>query len=134
MIRTAAMAAWLACGAAAAETCGDGLAGAPSTIQGSRYAVAYVTVPPRIVMGEHFVVEFAVCPYRGAPPPQSVRVDATMPEHRHGMNYRPGVIALGQGMHRAEGLLFHMRGRWELAFDVGDSGGSERLVNSIVLE
>jgi len=30
------------------------------------------------------VLEFAVCPT-----PQSVRVDAWMPEHRHGMNYRP---------------------------------------------
>jgi YtkA-like protein len=78
---------------------------------------------------EHFVLEFAVCPA-----PESVRVDAWMPEHRHGMNYRPTVARLGDGRYRAEGLMLHMAGRWELVFDVRSGDSVERLTQSIRLE
>jgi len=36
------------------------------------------------------------------------------------MNYRPSVKALGNGRHTADGLMFHMPGRWRLLFSVGD--------------
>lgn len=134
MIRGAALAAWLLCGVAAAETCGDRLAGTPRTIESSRYTVAYTTAPSRIVVGEHFVVDFAVCPRDGVPPPGAVRVDANMPEHRHGMNYRAGVVATRPGQYRAEGLLFHMRGRWDLTFDIVEGSRTERLASTVVLE
>jgi hypothetical protein len=49
-------------------------------------------------------------------------VDAQMPEHRHGMNYRPTVSATGNGRYVAEGLLFHMPSRWQLRFDVERDG------------
>jgi len=68
------------------------------------------------------------------PAPDSVRVDATMPEHRHGMNYRPTVTATGEGRYKAEGLMFHMAGRWELMFEVRSGGKTERIVQSIRLE
>ena len=32
----------------------------------------------------------------------------------------PAVKALGQGLYRAEGLMFHMPGRWELVFELRD--------------
>ena len=69
-------------------------------------------------MGAHFALDFAVCPRGSAEVPRAVRVDATMPEHRHGMNYRPVVTAKSAAMYRAEGLLFHMPGRWDLTFDI----------------
>jgi cytochrome c peroxidase len=53
-----------------------------------------------------------------------------MPEHRHGMNYAPAVKALGPGRWRAEGLMFHMPGRWELTFEVTAGGATDRLVSS----
>jgi hypothetical protein len=40
-----------------------------------------------------------------------------MPEHRHGMNDRPDMRALGRGRHRSGGWLFHMPGRSEFAFE-----------------
>jgi len=43
-----------------------------------------------------------------------------MPEHGHGMNYRPTIEVLGDGRFRASGLLLHMPGRWQLSFTVGD--------------
>jgi hypothetical protein len=58
-------------------------------------------------------------PTRPAQPlPVALRVDADMPAHRHGMNYRTTVTALGDGRFRAEGLMFHMAGRWRLLFDL----------------
>ena len=48
----------------------------------------------------------------------SLAVDADMPAHRHGMNYRASVTALGDGRFRADGLMFHMAGRWRILFDL----------------
>jgi len=52
-----------------------------------------------------------------------------MPEHRHGMNYRPEVKPLAPGRWRAEGLLFHMPGKWEFVFVVD----GERMTSALVL-
>ena len=124
-----ALAAALFSTAAQALGC-DLPAGEGRRIDSARYALAYRTQPAQIAVGEHFAVEFRVCAKGGAALPSAVRVDAWMPEHRHGMNYRAGVSALGGGRFRAEGLLFHMPGRWEFVFDVG----GERLVDSVRLE
>ena len=50
------------------------------------------------------------------------------------MNYRPRVSASGDGRYVAEGLLFHMPGRWQLVFDVERDGRTERLATDLVLE
>jgi hypothetical protein len=51
-------------------------------------------------------------------PAELVRVDATMPEHKHGMNYAPTLKGTATAAIAVEGLLFHMPGNWEVAFDV----------------
>lgn len=84
---------------------------------------------PPIAVGRQFALEVQVCPADAV----VSRVDATMPEHRHGMNYRPSVHALGGGRWRAQGLLFHMSGVWELRLDVQAGGVSERLRDAITL-
>jgi hypothetical protein len=66
--------------------------------------------------------------------PHALAVDATMPEHRHGMNYRPTVVARGTGIYRADGLMFHMPGRWDLLFDLVTPAGTERLTATVLLE
>lgn len=96
--------------------------------------VLYRTVPATIALGRHFAVEAVVCDGRPGAAPRGVRVDARMPEHRHGMNYRPRISAAGSGRFLAEGFLFHMPGRWQLVFDVERDGGSERLAADIVVE
>jgi hypothetical protein len=104
------------------------LPGGPArTIQGASHTVLYRTAPLKV--GEHFAVDFAVCPA-----PDAVRVDAWMPEHRHGMNYRPSVSVQGHGLYRAEGLMLHMAGRWELIFEVHSSSQTERLTATLQLE
>ena len=99
----------------------------------SRDVVVLYRTLPDIEVGRHFAVEAVVC----TQPPAAVatvRVDAQMPEHRHGMNYRPRVSARGNGLYVAEGLLFHMPGRWQLLFDVERGGRTERLEAEIDLE
>ncbi|MEO5766090.1 MAG: cytochrome c peroxidase [Casimicrobiaceae bacterium] len=103
-----AIATAVGCGAAGAQTCGGELSPLARTLQNDRYVVVYDTRPAPIVAGVHFVVDFDVCPKPGAAPPRSARVDATMPEHRHGMNYQPVVTATGPGRYRAEGMMLHM--------------------------
>ena len=107
---------------------------ASRTIRTAGYALAYRTDPEAIQVGRHFSLEFAVCPSAGVPAPAAVRVDARMPAHRHGMNYSTRVSTAANGHYRAEGLMFHMPGRWELIFDLRVNGGTERLAQEIVLE
>jgi hypothetical protein len=57
-----------------------------------------------------------------------------MPAHRHGMNYRAHVAAKGEGRYLAEGLLFHMPGRWQFAFDIERPGRVERLTHDVVVQ
>ena len=120
--------------AGTAGACGEALRGATRTIEGKRYVVVFKTVPEPIAVGAHFSVDFAVCPRAKAEAPRSVRVDANMPLHRHGMNYRPVVAAQPSGAYRANGLMFHMPGRWDLTFDVVATSGTERLTGTIELE
>ena len=50
------------------------------------------------------------------------------------MNYRPTLAGQGNGRYLAEGLLFHMPGRWELSFDVEAGERRTRLVTDVVME
>jgi len=113
--------------APAAGACGEALTAAAQHAGNARYAIAYAPVPAPIEAGQLFSLDIVVCPRGGARPPDALRVDAVMPEHRHGMNYRPIVVARGPGEYRAEGLMFHMPGRWDLLFDLVTGDGTERI-------
>ena len=124
-------AAGLACLAfpciAAAQACGDTLGKGVARGESKSYVVAWRADPAPIAVSRHFALDVAVCPKSGTALPKSLTVDATMPAHRHGMNYRPTITAAGAGRFRAEGLMFHMPGAWELAFDVVGADGTERV-------
>jgi hypothetical protein len=116
---------------AAAQDCAE--RSANHTMESARYRLAYRMVPEKIVVGSHFVIELVVCPKADQPIPDNIRIDAHMPDHRHGMNYKPSIKAGDAGRYRAEGLLFHMPGRWELIFDVGAGGKTDRLTRDHTL-
>ena len=124
-MRSLLVALLVAAPAAACELPG----GEAQKIQSGKYLVLYRTQPAPLKVGRHFALEFAVCPT-----PESVRVDAGMPEHKHGMNYRPTVTATGEGRYKAEGLMLHMAGKWELVFEVRSKDSVERAVQVIRLE
>ena len=85
---------------------------------------------PRVQSGEMFALQLALCPAQA----RLVAVDATMPEHGHGMNYAVKLQPLAASRWRAEGLLWHMAGRWELRFDVEVGGEVHSLRHSVQLQ
>jgi hypothetical protein len=115
------------CGAVALPLAACPLPGTP--LQAGAVGLAWQLLAGPIEVGRHFALEVQLCPAEAT----LRRVDAAMPEHRHGMNYRPSLQALGGGRWRVEGLMFHMPGRWELRFDVDAAGQAETLRQSIVL-
>jgi hypothetical protein len=122
----------LCCAAGHAQGCGADLAGA-KTLEAANQTLMFRTEPTKIVVGRHFAIDVVVCPKAGVAPPEQVIVDAHMPEHRHGMNYKPSIKALGGGRFRADGMMFHMPGRWEFRFEIEGKGGREQLTSSMVL-
>ena len=99
----------------------------------SHYMIAFRPEPMRIEVGEPFALLFNVCTKSGNPA-ELVAVDAQMPEHKHGMNYRPSIVAGEDGRYRAEGLVFHMPGRWEVSIDVRAGEETERLTHDIIVK
>jgi hypothetical protein len=135
-VRSAAL-ALCAIGVPAAHgstACGEILGTEAQRLSDARYQLVFKATPSPIPLGQHFRLDFALCPIAPAAAPSEVRVDAHMPEHRHGMNYRPDVRSLGAGLYRAGGLMFHMPGRWELVFDVRSSDGTARLAQTLLVE
>jgi hypothetical protein len=121
----AGLVAALAAASAAAQPCAAPAGFAPAgRIESRDTVLLYRTIPAAIEIGKHFAVDAVVC---STPAPTALRVDAQMPAHRHGMNYRARVSPRGDGRYRAEGLLFHMPGRWQFVFDVERPGRTERL-------
>jgi hypothetical protein len=125
----AAVAVWTAASAAACPL------PSPALQQGAVQVVWKVEgAPPATVIKESklFAIEVQVCPASAV----LTRVDATMPEHQHGMNYRPSIQRVGDakdGRWRADGLMFHMPGRWELRLDVRADGRTEKLTDTVLL-
>lgn len=98
-------------------------------IAGSTWTAWWRPVPAPLSVGARFSVRFRLC----GPPVRRVRVRGWMPVHRHGMNYRPGVSLTGLSG-TAEGLLFHMPGRWQLILEIAGAAGREKLTAEMVLE
>lgn len=85
--------------------------------------------PAKVLVGQPFRLIVTLCPARST----LKAVDATMPAHRHGMNYRPKLKALGGGRFQVDGLLWHMSGHWELRFDTELDGTKQVLRQDVQL-
>jgi len=103
---------------------------------GGGYLVRWRSGPAGVPALEPFSLEVEVEQSAGVPLAEgaTVLVDAAMPHHGHGMNFVPEVTRTGPGRYAVEGMLFHMRGRWELFVDVERDGVLERAQWTVVLE
>ena len=101
--------------------------------EGRHYVVAWRVDPAPLRPREFFALDVATCANARDNAPRELRFDAVMPEHNHGMNYRPTVTALGDGRFRVEGLLLHMPGHWQLRFEIRGSGKTEVISESVSL-
>lgn len=100
------------------------------------WRIRWRTEPAEIPLNAPFTIEAQALPADGTRPSSGIAlaVDAAMPHHRHGMNRLPRMVPLGEGQFRAEGMLFHMEGRWELYFDITDGPMTERGQAEVFLE
>lgn len=138
MIRAVAMAlvALFACAAAhAADACAAALkATQPWVAEAEGVRVLFVAQPAAVPVGRHFEIDFVVCHGAQVRGDARVRVDADMPAHRHGMNYRAAVSPLADGVQRAQGMMFHMPGTWRVIFDVALDGRTQRATREIEVQ
>jgi cytochrome c peroxidase len=124
-LRLAALALGLSL-AGAAGACVPSVQG--TRIESPKYSLVFRT--EEVSVAKHFRMDIAVCSNSGGPLPETLKVDAAMPEHRHGMNYAPSVKKLGPGRWQAEGLMLHMPGKWEFVFVLD---GTERMTSTLSL-
>lgn len=115
--------------AGAAAACTPPLEG--TLLESARFVLSYRM--PDVAVGRHFSVDISYCAKAGGAVAGSLKVDAHMPEHRHGMNYAATVTPLGPQRWRADGLMFHMPGRWELVFELRNGGSSDVFRSSFSL-
>lgn len=114
--------------------CDGGTSAPPAAASGKRslesndgrYKVELETKPAAIEVNQPFDVTLTVTPKSGAAKDLGVAVDARMPAHFHGMNRVAKVTPAGANTWKAEGLVFHMPGHWELYVDITEGGATER--------
>jgi hypothetical protein len=101
-------------------------------IEGENFVLVWRVEPGPLRLGEFFTVILSACEKR-AQAVSGLKVDASMPAHKHGMNYLPSITIEGGGRFVASGLLLHMPGRWEFAFDVSSGTVRESLRTNVDL-
>ena len=117
--------------------CGDTLPTAGrQLLEQTGVQLSYAPQGGKLPLGRHFALDIEVCAVAGSARPALLRVDADMPAHRHGMNYRATVQAQSPGRYVSQGLMFHMPGRWRLLFDLAgaEGRGPQRLSHEITVE
>lgn len=95
---------------------------------GDGFRLEWSTQPSPPPLNSEFSVRFRLLDPDGtplAPPLSTVRVDADMPAHGHGMNVAPSLVE-ADGWVEAAPLLFHMPGAWELYVDRSEGALTER--------
>jgi len=117
--------------AAATAECGADLPpAARQVVSSSAMTLAFAPRTWPLAVGRHFAVDIVLCAPPGNAVPPLTGIDAEMPAHRHGMNYRASLVGHGSGRYTAQGLMFHMPGRWRFLFDVNGT----RLAHEVELE
>ena len=96
--------------------------------------IAYRWEPERLEVGRFFVAEVIACRAPGTDAVREIILDAQMPAHGHGMNYRPTAVQLRSDRFRITGMMLHMAGRWRLTFDLVQGDRRTRLSQDVDLK
>ncbi len=98
------------------------------------YQLALQTRPNPVVVSQPFAINLQICRRGGAPVAGRVDVDAMMPAHRHGMNYKPAFETGADGMITGSGFIFHMPGKWQFTVRVTEGDQVSRLTVDYLLK
>jgi hypothetical protein len=93
--------------------------------------VAYRWEPAELKVGQFFTAEVVTCRTPRQEPVGAIMIDATMPAHGHGMNYRPSAVRTAPGQYRFTGLMLHMPGTWTVTIDLLQDGKRTRLTHEV---
>ena len=83
--------------------------------QGKSYSIELTQAPADFPLNELFEFTFKVKPEVKN---ISIKVDAGMPSHGHGMNTVSKTDALSPGHYKVRGMKLHMEGEWVLSFEI----------------
>ncbi len=95
--------------------------------------VAYRWEPAELKVGHFFAAEVVACRAPNSEPVREIRLDATMPAHGHGMNYRPSAAQTAPGHYKFTGLMLHMAGTWRVTIDLVQGNKRTRLTHDVKL-
>jgi hypothetical protein len=88
------------------------------TSRGGRYLVCWRALDGRVPRNEDFELEVWVLRDGKSVEDALLSVSAWMPDHGHGMLRQPKAEARADGGFRIPGMLLHMRGHWQVFFEV----------------
>lgn len=77
---------------------------------------------PPLTVAQHFSMQFLLCHDETMLVIEGFKLDALMPVHGHGMNYKASINWLDNGLVEASGLLFHMPGQWRITVNLTYDG------------
>lgn len=101
--------------------------------EGGDYAMAWRPLAGELTRNEYQELEVRF--YRRGEPLEGLVLEVLgwMPAHGHGFLRRAQVQAREPGVFQVKGVLFHMRGAWELTFDVAQAQRVDKLVFEVEL-
>ena len=82
----------------------------------------YRVKSPPLKVAQHFSMQFLLCRDETALQIEAFKLDALMPAHGHGMNYKASINWLDDGLVEASGMLFHMPGQWRVTVNISYDG------------
>ena len=97
-----------------AFACGD--SGAQMASEQATDLKVFAALEP-VTVSKPFALNLTLC---GNNAKLSVKADAWMPRHKHGMNYAPVVTNKGEGKYAVSNMVFHMPGLWQVRVNVRD--------------
>ena len=107
------------------------------TSNDGKFSVSWVPQPDPIPLNSFFDIKVQILDLSGeaiTPDEATLKVDAAMPQHGHGMNHVATVTPQSDGTWLATGLLMHMPGDWQLYFDLEMDGISRRAQTPVVID
>ena len=98
------------------------------TAPGEEFVLAWRVLGGELKRNEYMELEVRLLSHGQALEVTAMDVLGWMPDHGHGFQRRTSVEQRSPGEFHVSGVLFHMRGHWQLTFDVSRSGRVDKLV------
>ncbi|MCR9139443.1 MAG: hypothetical protein NXI27_25810 [Alphaproteobacteria bacterium] len=89
--------------------------------------------PSQVPLNAPFDARVTICS-RSGDLPDRITVDATMPAHKHGMNYEPEISRADRHSFEVKNLLFHMPGVWRLVVTAFENNEPHRFIYEVTLQ